>query len=259
MSDAMLDVRKVTKYFGGLKAIDDVSFQIQQGEIYSIIGPNGAGKTTLFNLITGFLPLTEGEIYLHGVKISGLKPYQIARQGVGRTFQLTTLFMQNTVLDNLIIAQRQTREMGVLSSIFGIRSRGKYQREAEEQAHAIAEFVGLAPYKYMPAALLAHGAQKQLSIGLALSGDPQLILLDEPLGGVDMDEIDTIIALIKQIKNRGKTICLIEHKMSVVMSISDRILALSYGKRIVEDTPDKVANNGDVIASYLGDTYVSAG
>lgn len=149
-------------------------------------------------MITGFLTPTEGEIIFQGHKISGLKPYQIARLGVGRTFQLTTLFMSNTVLENLIIGQRETRQLGVFQSIFGVRKREKSRQEAEARAHAIAEFVGLGNQKNTPAALLPHGAQKQLSIGLALSGDPELILLDEPLGGVDMDEIDAIIELIKK-------------------------------------------------------------
>jgi len=259
MEEILLEVKKLTKYFGGLKAIDDVSFRIKRGEIFSIIGPNGAGKTTLFNMITGFLTPTEGEIFFQGHKISGLKPYQIARLGVGRTFQITTLFMSNTVLENLIIGQRETRQLGVFQSIFGVRKREKSRQEAEARAHAIAEFVGLGNQKNTPAALLPHGAQKQLSIGLALSGDPELILLDEPLGGVDMDEIDAIIELIKKIRESGKTICLIEHKMRVVMNISDRILALSYGKKLIEDLPEVVASNEDVIASYLGDRYAACG
>jgi ABC-type branched-subunit amino acid transport system ATPase component len=257
MGGGILEVKNVTKYFGGLKAIDGVSFEITEGEIYSIIGPNGSGKTTLFNLITGFLPLTEGEIFFKGKKISGLKPYQIARLGIGRTFQLTTLFMQHTVLENLIIGQRQTRELGIAASIFGYRERRQKEREAKQRAHEMAEFIGLGSFKNVPAALLPHGAQKQLSIGLALAGDPELVLLDEPLGGVDMDEIDAIIDLIKKIREKGKTICLIEHKMRVVMNVSDRILALSYGKKLIVDKPEAVASNGEVIASYLGDQYAA--
>ncbi|MCX7982084.1 MAG: ABC transporter ATP-binding protein [Syntrophales bacterium] len=259
MDEYILEVRNLTKYFGGLKAIDNVSFKINRGEIYSIIGPNGAGKTTLFNMITGFIPPTEGEIFFQGQKINGLKPYQIARLGIGRTFQLTTLFMQNTVLENLLIGQKQTREFPVFHSIMSVKRRRVSQSEAVERAHAVAEFIGLGTFKNTMAAILPHGAQKQLSIGLALSGDPDLILLDEPLGGVDMDEIDMIIELIKKIRDEGKTICLIEHKMRVVMNISDRILALSYGKKLVEDLPEVVASNEDVIASYLGDRYAARG
>jgi ABC-type branched-subunit amino acid transport system ATPase component len=256
MTHTFLDVRNVTKNFGGLRAIDSVSFHIERGEIFSIIGPNGAGKTTLFNLITGFLPPTDGEIVFRGDRISGLKPYQIARKNIGRTFQLTTLFQQNTVLDNLVIGQRLTREAGVLQSIFGWKGREKRTENALAKAHELAEFVGLGRDKLTPAALLPHGAQKQLTIGLALAGNPELLLLDEPVGGVDMDEIDVIIRLIKEIRDAGVTVCLIEHKMSVVMNISNRILALSYGEKIVEDVPESVCRHEEVIKSYLGDEYV---
>jgi len=258
MNDLLLDVRNITKDFGGLRAIDSVSFHIKEGEIFSIIGPNGAGKTTMFNMITGFLTPTEGGILFKDQKISGLKPYQVARKKIGRTFQLTTLFLQNTVMENLIIGQRVTREAGVLQSIFGGRKRKGRQEEAEDRASQLAEFVGLTGFKDAPAALLPHGAQKQLSIGLALAGGPDLVLLDEPVGGVDMDEIDVIIALIKKISGLGITVCLIEHKMSVVMNISDRILALNYGKKITEDVPEMVCRNEEVIKSYLGDKYVAS-
>lgn len=258
MNDLLLDVRNVTKDFGGLRAIDEVSFHIKKDEIFSIIGPNGAGKTTMFHLITGFLLPTAGEIIFKDQRISGLKPYQVARKKIGRTFQLTTLFLQNTVMENLIIGQRVTREAGVLQSIFGGRKRKERQQEAEDRASQLAEFVGLADFKDAPAALLPHGAQKQLSIGLALAGGPELVLLDEPVGGVDMDEIDVIIDLIKKIRGQDITVCLIEHKMSVVMNISDRILALNYGEKITEDVPEVVCRNEEVIKSYLGDKYVAS-
>ena len=256
MNDLLLNVRDVTKDFGGLRAIDGVSFHINKGEIFSIIGPNGAGKTTMFNLITGSLPTTEGAIVFKDETISGLKPYQVARMNIARTFQLTTLFEQNTVLDNLVIGQRVTREAGVLPSIFGLKNKKDREAKTMERAHELADFVGLAAYKYTVAALLPHGAQKQLSIGLALATEPELILLDEPVGGVDMDEIDILIDLIKGVRDTGITVCLIEHKMSVVMNISDRILALNYGEKLIEDVPEVVCRDEAVIKSYLGDKYV---
>jgi len=256
MNGLLLNVRDVTKNFGGLRAIDRVSFHINKGEIFSIIGPNGAGKTTMFNLITGFLPATEGAIVFKDEIISGLKPYQVARKNIARTFQLTMLFEQNTVLDNLIIGQRVTREAGVLHSIFGLKKKKDREAKTVERAHELAEFVGLAGYKHTVAALMPHGAQKQLSIGLALAAEPELVLLDEPVEGVDMDEIGILIDLIKRVRDSGITVCLIEHKMSVVMNISDRILALNYGEKLIEDVPEVVCRDEAVIKSYLGDKYV---
>jgi branched-chain amino acid transport system ATP-binding protein len=258
MSEILLQAKGLKKDFGGLRAIDDLSFQINRGMIFSVIGPNGSGKTTMFNLVTGFLPVTEGEIYFKGERITGLKPFQISRKGIARTFQLTTLFERNTVLDNLIIGQRATRESGVLSSICGLHRVKLEEKKALEKAHELAEFIGLSRQKMVPAGALPQGAQKQLSIGLALASAPELMLLDEPVGGVNLEEIDALIELITRIRKSGVTICLIEHKMSVVMNISDRILALNYGEKVAEGTPEEVCRDEKVIKSYLGDKYVAA-
>jgi branched-chain amino acid transport system ATP-binding protein len=258
MSEILLQAKGLKKDFGGLRAIDDLSFQINRGMIFSVIGPNGSGKTTMFNLVTGFLPVTEGEIYFKGERITGLKPFQISRKGIARTFQLTTLFERNTVLDNLIIGQRATRESGVLSSMCGLHRVKLEEKKALEKAHELAEFIGLSRQKMVPAGALPQGAQKQLSIGLALASAPELMLLDEPVGGVNLEEIDALIELITRIRKSGVTICLIEHKMSVVMNISDRILALNYGEKVAEGTPEEVCRDEKVIKSYLGDKYVAA-
>jgi branched-chain amino acid transport system ATP-binding protein len=258
MSEILLQAKGLKKDFGGLRAIDDLSFQINRGMIFSVIGPNGSGKTTMFNLVTGFLPVTEGEIYFKGKRITGLKPFQISRKGIARTFQLTTLFERNTVLDNLIIGQRATRESGMLSSICGLQRVKLEEKKALEKAHELAEFIGLSRQKMVPAGALPQGAQKQLSIGLALASAPELMLLDEPVGGVNLEEIDALIELITRIRKSGVTICLIEHKMSVVMNISDRILALNYGEKVAEGTPEEVCRDEKVIKSYLGDKYVAA-
>jgi len=257
MNDLLLEARDVTKDFGGLQAISEVSFQIRKGEVFSVIGPNGAGKTTLFNLVTAFLPPTRGEVFFKGEEISGLKPFQVARKSIARTFQLTTLFEKNTVLENLMIGQRTTREMGVLQALFGGSGKRLTEKKNLDRAHQLAEFIGLGREKEIQAGLLPQRAQKQLSIGLALASAPELLLLDEPAGGVNMEEVGVLINLITRIRDTGVTICLIEHKMSVVMNISDRILALNYGKKVTEGTPAEVCRNEEVIKSYLGDKYAA--
>jgi ABC-type branched-subunit amino acid transport system ATPase component len=258
MKNALLEGRNISKYFGGLRAIDDVSFAIRKGEIFSVIGPNGAGKTTLFNLITAFLPPTRGEILLKGKIISGLKPYEVARMSVARTFQLTTLFEKNTVLENLMIGQTETREMRIWQALFGGHRKNEMETNALARAHQLAEFIGLVREKETQAGLLPQRAQKQLSIGVAYASSPELLLLDEPAGGVNNEEVSILIDLIMRIRDTGVTICLIEHKMSMVMNISDRILALNFGKKLAEGTPAEVCRNEEVIKSYLGDDYAAA-
>jgi branched-chain amino acid transport system ATP-binding protein len=258
MNDILLEARDLTKNFGGLEAIGQVSFNIRKGNIFSVIGPNGAGKTTLFNLVTAFLPPTCGEIFFKGEKISGLKPYQVARRSISRTFQVTTLFEKNTVLENLMIGQTTTREMGVFQALLGGRQKRLAEQTVLERAHQLAEFIGLGREKEIQAGLLSQRGQKQLSIGLALASNPELLLLDEPAGGVNMEEVGVLIDLISRIRDSGVTICLIEHKMSVVMNISDRILALNYGKKVTEGTPAEVCRNEQVIQSYLGEKYAAA-
>lgn len=258
MNELLLEVRDVVKRFGGLEAIGQVSFHIRRGEIFSVIGPNGAGKTTLFNLITAFLRPSYGEIFFKGEKISGLKPYQVARRAISRTFQLTTLFEKNTVLENLMIGQKTTRGAGVFQVLWGGRRERLAEKMTLDRAHQLAEFIGLGREKEIQAGLLPQRGQKQLSIGLALASQPELLLLDEPAGGVNMEEVEILIDLISRVRDSGVTICLIEHKMSVVMNISDRILALHYGRKVTEGTPSEVCRNEQVIQSYLGEKYAAA-
>jgi branched-chain amino acid transport system ATP-binding protein len=258
MSEVLLRARRVCKDFGGLRAVRDLDFDIYRGEVFSIIGPNGSGKTTTFNLVTGFLPVTSGEVSFKEDRITGLKPFQVCRKGIARTFQLTTLFERNTVLENLVIGQRATRESRILSCIFGSPWARQKEKEALEKANALAEFIGLSRQKMIPAGALPQGSQKQLSIGLALASSPELLLLDEPVGGVNMEEIGSLIDLITRIRKSGITICLIEHKMSVVMNISDRLMVLSYGEKIAEGSPAEVSRNEKVIKSYLGERYAAS-
>jgi branched-chain amino acid transport system ATP-binding protein len=257
MNDILLEALNISKNFGGLQAISEMSFNIHKGEIFSIIGPNGAGKTTLFNLITAFLAPTKGKILFKGEKISGLKPYQVARKSISRTFQLTTLFEKNTVLENLMIGQTATRDMGIPQALFGGSRKKSAEKTATERAHELAGFIGLEREMDVQAGLLPQRAQKQLSIGLAYASGPELLLLDEPAGGVNLEEVGILIDLITRIRASGATICLIEHKMSVVMNISDRIMALNFGKKLTEGTPSEVCKNEQVIESYLGDKYAA--
>lgn len=249
---ALLEISGLTKRFGGLAAVDDLNFTVKQGELLSIIGPNGAGKTTLFNLMTGFYKPTSGKIVFKDKDITKYKPYQVTRCGISRTFQLTSIYSESTVLENLIVGQALHAKSGMWSSVLGIPKANREVKKIRNKAEEILSFVGLENKKDTRAGSLTEEAQKRLSIGLALSTEPELLLLDEPTGGVNMEEISGLIDLVDKIRKLNITICLIEHKMRMVMSISDRIIVLSYGKNIAEGTPDAVANNDEVIEAYLG-------
>jgi branched-chain amino acid transport system ATP-binding protein len=249
---ALLKVSGLTKRFGGLAAVEDLDFSIRAGELLSIIGPNGAGKTTLFNLLTGFYRPTSGRIIFDGADITGLKPYRITRSGVGRTFQMTHIFQNSTILDNVIIGRASHSRIGLLGSILGTPSARREKNRAIEKAREIISFVGLANQEDKTAYSLTEEARKRLSIALALATEPKLLLLDEPAAGINLEEMGGLMDLIGRIRKSGISVCLIEHRMRMVMSISDRIIVLSYGRNIADGTPEEVANNEDVIKAYLG-------
>ncbi|HJX34857.1 MAG TPA: ABC transporter ATP-binding protein [Desulfatiglandales bacterium] len=249
---ALLEVRNLTKRFGGLAAVDGLDFSVQTGELLSIIGPNGAGKTTVFNLLTGFYSPTSGKIIFNGIDITGHKPHNITRKGMGRTFQMTNIFGRGTVLDNVIIGQLSHARIGLLGSVFGIPAAGREKKEFIGRAREILAFVGLEDKLNNTAANITEEAKKRLSIALALATGPKLLLLDEPASGVNLEEITGLMDLIEKIRKSGITVCLIEHKMKMVMSISDRIIVLCYGKNIADGTPKEVAWNEEVINAYLG-------
>jgi branched-chain amino acid transport system ATP-binding protein len=254
---ALLEVSGLTKSFGGLMAVSELTFHIQPGELLSIIGPNGAGKTTLFNLLTGFYKPTSGTITFNGINMTGCKPYQVTRNGIGRTFQMTSIFKQSTVLENVIIGQTLHAKVGVWGSVLRTSATCREEQKTREKAREILSFVGLADKENKIAGSLTEEAQKRLSISMALATEPKLLLLDEPTGGVNLEEISGLIELVGKIRKFGTSICLIEHKMRMVMSISDRIIVLNYGKKIAEGTPKEVANNDEVIKAYLGARYAA--
>jgi branched-chain amino acid transport system ATP-binding protein len=249
---ALLEVSGLVKAFGGLTAVTRLNFSVEQGRLVSIIGPNGAGKTTLFNLLTGIYRPTAGRVVFDGNDITGCKPYESAGRGMGRTFQKTTVFRSETVLDNVIIGQSVHLKTGVWGAIARTAGARREEEKVRKKARSVLEFVGLANVEDRPAGSLTEEAQKRLSIAMVLAADPKLLLLDEPTGGVNLEEIGGLIELVKKIQESGITVCLIEHKMRMVMSMSDRIIVLNYGTNIAEGTPAEVASNKEVIEAYLG-------
>jgi branched-chain amino acid transport system ATP-binding protein len=254
---ALLDVSRLTKSFGGLTAVSDLTFQINAGELLSIIGPNGAGKTTLFNLLTGFYKPTSGAVTFNGIDVTGRRPYELARHGIGRTFQMTSIFRQSTVLENVIVGRTLHARTGVWGSVLRTAHSRREEEKTRKKAREILSFVGLSDKESSPAGALTEEAQKRLSISMALATGPKLLLLDEPTGGVNLEEISGLIDLVGRIRKSGTSICLIEHKMRMVMSISDRIIVLNYGGKIAEGSPKEVAANPEVIKAYLGARYAA--
>lgn len=235
---SLLEVKNVSKYFGGLAAVSDVSFNVYENEILGIIGPNGAGKTTLFNVINGFYKPSRGEILLNGVQIGGKKPYQICQAGMARTFQIVKPLRRLSVFDN------------VVASAF---LRAKSKEEAHREAEEVLKFTELYEDRDTLSKGLPLGKRKRLEIARALATRPKLLLLDESFAGLNPAELDKSIEIIKKIKEKGITIMIIEHHMKVIMSISDRIVVLTYGQKIAEGTPDEIRHNQQVVEAYLGE------
>ncbi len=249
----LLEMQNVGKQFGGLTALSDMSFQVDEGEIFGIIGPNGAGKTTLFNLMTGIYQPSSGDIIFDGISVKGNKPHQIIDRGMARTFQNIRLFGGMTVLENVLIGRHDRLKSGFLTSVLHTKSQREEEAAAEEKAREVLSFVGLEKDADRPATELPYGKQRKLEIARALASDPKLILLDEPAAGMNDSETAALTKLIHKIRENYKTtIILIEHDMHLVMTLCDRLIVVNFGEKLAEGTPEQIRNNPAVVEAYLG-------
>lgn len=249
----ILEVNELDRFFGGLHAVDKVSFGLEKGLIKAVIGPNGAGKTTLFNLISGVIPPSSGRVLFCGEDITGLFPFKIAKKGIVRTFQNPKLSKHMTVLENVMIGRHIRSHSGFMASILKLPSARKEEKSIQEEALKALEALHIADYKDKEVSSLPFGIQRSVEFARAFACEPSLLLLDEPASGLNLYETKEIAKLINEIREKGITILLVEHDMGLVMDISDEIVVLNFGKKIAEDKPYAIQRNSEVIKIYLGD------
>jgi branched-chain amino acid transport system ATP-binding protein len=255
METGMLEIDSLSKRFGGLVAVDNVSTRIEKGKINAIIGPNGAGKTTFFNLISGTHLPTAGRIVFDGEDVTKLGADRMARLGVARTFQSTALFDRASVLDNLIVGHRLRTRSGLWDVLLNTRRLQHEERICRDKAREALDFVGLSAVADRLAGDISQEERKRVAVALALATEPSLMLLDEPAGGVNPEETEGLAELIRKLVGHGVTVCLVEHKMNMIMKLADRIMVLNYGRKIAEGTPAEIRANPAVIDAYLGSEH----
>ncbi|MGK5057516.1 ABC transporter ATP-binding protein [Janthinobacterium sp. LB2P49] len=248
----MLTINNLSKSFGGVHAVQDVSFTVKEGNIHSVIGPNGAGKTTLFNLITGVYTPSKGEILLNGENVAAMSPDALARRGMSRTFQNLQVCMNMTAIANVMVGAHLRLNQNLFASMLRLPSMRRADAACRDEAAGLMEFVGVGRHIDDEAGQMSYGALKRLEIARALAAKPKVLLLDEPAAGLNHTETGEIEALIRKVAQSGVTVVLVEHDMKLVMNLSDHILVLDYGKKLAEGTAAEVRANPDVVAAYLG-------
>jgi len=252
MTESILEVTDLTLKFGGLTALDSVTFEIRKGEILGLIGPNGAGKTTCFNAITGVYPPTSGKILFQGQSLAGRKKFQITKLGIARTFQSIRLFKTMTALENVLVGTDAHAKSGLLNSLFRTPTQRHEETAAHERALELLRFMGLQRKANDLAGGLSYGDQRRLEIARAMATNPTLLCLDEPAAGFNPAEKKKLMELIRRVRDQGYTVLLIEHDMKLVMGVTDRIVVLEFGRKIAEGKPEEIRDNPAVIAAYLG-------
>lgn len=252
---SLLELKKLTKCFGGLTAVNELDMLVERGKIVGLIGPNGAGKTTAFNMISGTFSPTRGKVIFKDRDITGLSPHSIASIGLVRTFQLTTLFKEMSVLQNILLGLHLRSNIKLWSTIFNPAISRKNDEQHLSRAIELANFVGLREKHQDIAKNLSHGHQKALQLAIALAANPELLLLDEPFNGMSTEEQEEMIDKINNIRDRGITILIVEHVMSIIMKICDKLYVLNFGKKIAEGSPQEICENKEVIEAYLGTEY----
>ncbi len=250
--ETVLAINNIAVHFGGLVAVSELTFNVRAGEIVGLIGPNGAGKTTAFNVFTGFLKSTNGDAHYRGTLLNGLKPHEIAQLGLARTFQRTSVFQELTVFQNVLTGLHCRGRSHLWDMLLRTRRNNESERELIEAAYEILRFVGLEQRAWEQAGVLPYGEQRLMGVALALAAKPSMLLLDEPVSGMNPVETARFVKLVQKIRESGVTILLVEHDMPMVMEVCDRIVVLNYGRIIAEGTPNEIQNNPEVIRAYLG-------